>query len=100
MVHKTHPHVTLEEETNAVELARACERRAQFDRNAAWLQANAAEVYSKFHGKCICIAGQEVFAAETAGEALKLAETAHPEDRGRFVHYVPLEKVPRICDAH
>jgi len=33
---------------------------------------------------------------DTAVEALALATAAHPNDRGRFVHYVPREKVARI----
>ena len=71
-------------------------QRRQFDRNAAWLQAHASEIYSKNRGKCICIAGEEVFVADTAGEALAKATTAHPDDKGRFVHYIPRDKVARI----
>lgn len=44
----------------------------------------------------ICIAGQELFAADTAEEALALARTAHPEDDGRILRYIPRERVPRI----
>ncbi len=88
--------VVLEETSNGAELAEAQARRVQFDRNSAWLQANAAEVYAKHRGKCICIAGEELFVADTASEALASATTAHPHDKGRFVHYIPKEKVPRI----
>jgi hypothetical protein len=88
--------IIMEEVTDPVELAKARAQREQFDRNAAWLQAHAPEIYTKYRGKCICIAGEELFAADTAKEALALATEAHPEDEGRFVHYIPKEKVARI----
>ena len=88
--------IQLEEITDPAELAEAQLQREQFNRNAAWLQAHAAEIYSKYRGKCICVAGEEVFVAGTAKQALALAVTAHPHDKGRFVHYIPKDKVPRI----
>ncbi len=88
--------VVMDELVDAAELAEARAQQEQFDRNSGWLQAHASEVYSKHRGKCICIAGEELFVAETASEAVALATAAHPEDRGRFVHYIPKEKVPRI----
>lgn len=88
--------IVMEEVTDPVELAEARARREQFDRNAAWLQAHASEVYTQHRGKCICVAGEELFVADTAGEALALATAAHPHDKGRFVHYIPKEKVARV----
>lgn len=88
--------IVMEEVTDADELAVARQRREQFDRNSDWLQVHASEVFSQNRGKCICIAGTELFVADTAAEALALATAAHPNDRGRFVHYVPREKVARI----
>jgi len=88
--------IVMEQVTDAHELAVARHRREQFDRNSDWLQAHASEVFSQHRGKCICIAGAELFVADTAGEALALATAAHPNDKGRFVHYVPREKVARI----
>lgn len=90
------PAVVMEEVTDPAELARARAQRARFDRNWAWFQAHASEVYSRYRGKCICIAGEELFAADTPEEALALATAAHPEDEGRFVHSIPREKVARI----
>jgi len=88
--------VILEESANPVEVAEARSQREQFDQNSAWLQAHASEVYVKHRGKCICVAGKELFVADTASEALARATAAHPHDKGRFVHYIPKEKVPRI----
>lgn len=90
------PPIVMEELTDAAELAAARAQREQFDRNSAWLQAHAATVYSLHRGRCICIAGEELFVANTAREALAQAEAAHPHDLGRFVHYIPKEKVPRV----
>ncbi len=86
--------IIMELVTESSDLARV--QRENFDRNAAWLHAHAAEVYPRYRGKCICIAGEELFAADTAKEALALATAAHPEDNGRFVHYIPREKLARI----
>ncbi|MBI3801575.1 MAG: hypothetical protein HY268_31965 [Deltaproteobacteria bacterium] len=90
------PAVVMEEVTDAEELAKARVRRARFDRNSAWLQAHAADVYARYRGKCICIAGEELFVADTPEEALALAVAAHPEDNGRFLRYLPREKAARI----
>jgi hypothetical protein len=92
----TTPKFVLEELTDPVELAKARARRERFDRNAAWLQAHADEVYSQNRGKYICIAGEELFVADSSPEALALGRAAHPEDDGAFVHHIPLEKIPLI----
>lgn len=88
--------VVMEEITDPVEIAEAEAQWVRFDRNAAWLHAHADEIYNQHRGKFICIAGEEPFAADSATEALKLGEAAHPDDKGRFVHYIPKDKVPRI----
>jgi len=88
--------IVMEEVTNPEELAEARAQREQFDQNSAWLQANASEVCSRHRGKCICVAGEELFVADTSSEALAKATAAHPHDRGRFVHHTPKERLPRI----
>jgi len=86
----------MEEVTDPVELASGKERRERFDRNVGWLQARAQEVYSQHRGLHICVAGEELFVAGTAAEALAQARDAHPEDDGLFLRYIPREKVARI----
>jgi hypothetical protein len=88
--------IVMEIVTDPAELARSREQWTRFDRNAAWLQARAAEVYSACRGKCICIAGEELFVGDTPAEAVALATRAHPADDGLFVRYIPREKVARI----
>jgi hypothetical protein len=60
------------------------------------LQDNISDIYGKHRGKCICIAGQEVFVADTPSEAIAQATAAHPDDEGWFTRYIPKEKVARI----
>ena len=90
------PPVVMEEVTDPEELAKAQAQWERFDRNSAWLQAHAQEIYTRYRGKCICIAGEELFVADTPEEVLALASAAHPEDDGFFLHYIPREKVARI----
>jgi hypothetical protein len=85
----------MEEETDPVELAKARAQQERFERNWAWMEAHAAEVY-RHRGKFICIAGQQLFVADTVEEVLALAKAAHPEDDGRFTRYIPTERVARI----
>jgi hypothetical protein len=86
----------MEEVTDPVELARSRAQWERFDRNSAWLQAHVPEIYSRYRGKFICVAGEELFVGNTASEALALAKAAHPEDDGLFIRYIPLEKMTRI----
>lgn len=73
----------------AAEIAR---RKELFERNWAWLEANATEVYSH-RGKFICIAGQELFVGDSVEEVL---HAAHPNDDGRFTRYIPSQRGPRV----
>ena len=88
--------LVMEEITEPDELAKARAQRERFDRNSAWLQAYATEVYRDYRGKCICVAGKELFVADTPEQALTLATAAHPEDDGSFLRYIPREKIDRI----
>lgn len=78
------------------EAAAARKQSEQFDRNSAWLQAHILEIGDNCRGKCICVAGQQLFVGDTAREAISQATTAHPEDSGWFTRYIPREKVARI----
>ena len=90
------PPIIVEEVSDVNEVAQARRQRELFDRNAAWLQRHLAEIYAAHRGACICIAGEELFVAVTAQEAIAQAGTAHPEDDGWFIRYIPQEKVVRI----
>ena len=88
--------IVMEEVTDPDELAKARARRERFDRNFDWFQAHATEIFTRYRGKCIVIAGEELFAADTPEEAWSLAEAMHPEDEGSFIHYIPKDKASRI----
>ena len=90
------PAVVMEEVTDPEELAKARVQDERFERNSAWLQAHIVEVYSRYRGRCICIAGEELFVADTPQEVIDLASTAHPEDNGKLLRYIPKEKVARV----
>jgi len=86
----------MEEVTAPEDLDKAQAQRQRFDRNFAWLQAHASEIYARYRGKCICIAGEELFVADTPKEVLAQARAAHPDDDGFFIHYIPRKKMVRI----
>jgi len=92
-----HVPITVEEVTDPEELARARAQDECFARNSAWLQAHATEIYTQYRGKCICVAGEELFIADTPEEALAQARTAHPEEGGSIlIRYIPRDKAARI----
>jgi len=91
-----HDPLVMEEVTDPVELARARARRERFERNLAWFQAHAAELYPAHRGKCLCVAGEELFVADTPEAVLALARAAHPDDEGRFTRYLPKQKLARL----
>ncbi|HET6882049.1 MAG TPA: hypothetical protein VFI31_17915 [Pirellulales bacterium] len=88
--------VSMEIVTDPVELAKARAQRERFDRNSAWLQAHAHEVYPKCRGKYMCIAGEELFIGATVQEAVAAAEAAHPDDDGLFFRYIPEKNLASI----
>jgi hypothetical protein len=92
----THSPIVMTEVTDPDELARARAQRVRYDRNFGWLQAHASEIYSRHRGRYICVAGEEVYVADNPEDALTLGATAHPEDDGSFVLYIPREKRRRI----
>ena len=81
---------------DAGELAKAQAQRERFNRNTAWLQAHIPEIYSQYRGKCICVAGEQLFVADSVKDAVATAIAAHPEDDGWFTRYIPKEKAVRI----
>jgi hypothetical protein len=88
--------IVMEEVTDPEELAKARAQDERFDRNSAWLQAHIPEVYSHYRGKCICVAGGELFVADTPEQVIAMAAAAHPEDDGRLIRCIPKEKMARI----
>jgi hypothetical protein len=89
--------ITIVEVTDPDELAQARAQDERFARNSAWLQMHVTEMYTQYRGKCICVAGEKLFIADTPEEVLRQARAAHPEeDGGILIRYIPREKVSRI----
>ena len=65
----------MEEISDPEELAQAQARHERFARNSAWLQRHATEIYTQYRGKCVCVAGEELFGADTPEEVLAQART-------------------------
>lgn len=94
---KTYPEPQIiEVEYTPEELADFRAQREQYDLNWKWFQARIVEMGRSIFGKYVCVANQEAFVADTVREAIDLATAAHPDDRGRFVHWFPLHRLPRI----
>ena len=84
--------IIMSEVTDPVELAKSRSQNERADRNSAWLQAHVPEIYSKYRGKCICVAGEELYVADTVAEVMALSKAAHPEDDGAILRYILKEK--------
>jgi hypothetical protein len=84
------------DEPDLAERGKVQAQRQRFRQNAAWLQAHVPQVYAQHRGKHICVAGEELFVADTAPQAVALARQAHPEDDGLLLRYIPREKMERI----
>lgn len=80
--------IVMEEVTDPAELAKARAQDERFARNWAWFESHASDIYASHRGKCICIAGEEIFVADTPEEVLVAAMAAHPEDDGRFTRII------------
>ena len=72
--------MVMEEVLDPKELAKARAQDERYKRNFTWFQAHAAEIFTRYRGKCICIAGEELFVADTPEEAMAQAMAAHPND--------------------
>jgi hypothetical protein len=88
--------ITMEEITDPEELAWFRVQWEQAERNSAWLQAHAHEIYTQQRGKFIVVAGEELFVGDTPEEANALAKAAHPEDRGSLSRYIYPKKMARV----
>ena len=97
-MNETNP-IVMSELTDPALLAKVRAQHQRADRNSAWLQAHVPEIYSKYRGRCICVAGEELFVANTVAEVMALAKAAHPEDDGAILRYILKEKREMIYAA-
>ena len=90
------PRITMEQVTDPVELSKYAARQAQLERNWAWFEQHAQEIYRTHRGKCLCIAGAQLFVGDSPEEAVARAAAAHPDDEGRFTRFIPKERLARV----
>lgn len=90
------PTVVMEQVSDPSELMAAAARQTRFERNWAWFDAHATEIYRSHRGKCYCVSGEQLFVGDTPTEALTLAKSAFPDDDGRFTGIIPKERLARI----
>jgi len=90
------PKVVIEEVIDPIEIARHREQDDQFKRNLDWIQSHWSEILPADYGKYLAVAGQQAFLADSPQEARALAEAAHPNDKGIWVHYLRPPGGPRI----
>ncbi len=83
------------DETGTVKIEQAEEVKARFERNWAWLEAHAAEVYSH-RGKYVCVSGQELFVGDSVEELINRAKAKHPDDTGIISRIIPKEAGERV----
>ena len=70
-------------------------RMTQYRRNGEWLTEHGASLFQQFPGQYLAVSEGEVFVADNAGEAQRLAKEKHPDDEP-FVQYMPRERYERI----
>jgi hypothetical protein len=96
MIQAKCPPLVMVEVTDPDEIAKIKAQRERGRKNSDWLQAHVPQVYAQHRGKCICIAGQELFVADTAPEVIAMARKAHPDDDGLLLRYIPRARMERI----
>ena len=88
------PKFIMRERTLSPEEARQFEQAL---RNADWFDEHALEldVFNRYRGKFVAVAGGEIFVADSATEARRLALEKHPDDTPHH-RYIPVTKARRI----
>jgi len=71
------------------------QRAARYRANGEWLTEHGAPWFAQFPGKYIAVSESEVFVADDAFEARRLASLKYPRDEP-FVQYIPRDNRPRI----
>jgi hypothetical protein len=70
-------------------------RMACYRRNREWLGGRGASFFEPFRGRYVAAAEGEVFVADDALEAQRLARAKYPEEEPFIIH-IPREKLLRI----
>jgi hypothetical protein len=71
------------------------QRLAKYRRNGEWLTEHGAALFEQFPGRYVAVSEGDMFVADDAWEARRLAKDKHPDDEA-FVQYIPKEHYERI----
>jgi hypothetical protein len=83
----------ISDEERAANVAALAEHR----KNVAWWNAHADEVVSRYAGKYVCVANQELFVGDDPVEVDGRAKAAHPDsERGFLCKRIPTHQGPMI----
>ncbi len=93
---RRHMMIMYDDGVSPEELASMHAQHERHERNLAWLLPRLPAIYAEHKGKCICVAGQELFVADAPLEVIASAKAAHPDDDGRILRYLSPDKEPRI----
>lgn len=70
------------------QIAKAFGPGSTFRNNVEWFESHASAIFEQHPDMQYCVAGRELFVAETRRRAIALAEAKHPGEKG-FV-YAPV----------
>jgi hypothetical protein len=90
------PIVVVNEVTDPDELAKMAILWKKIDINSEAFERFAPDIYKNHRDKFVCVAGGQLFIADTSKEVLGAAKAAFPNDNGRIIRYIPKEKLARI----
>jgi Family of unknown function (DUF5678) len=71
------------------------QRLVKYRHNGEWLTEHGASLFEQFPGCYVAVSESDVFVADDAWEARRLAKEKHPDDEP-FVQYIPKEHYERI----
>ncbi len=96
MIQEQSQALVMVEVTDPDEIAKIKAQRERGRKNSDWLQAHVPQVYAQHRGKCICVAGEELFVADTAPEVLAMVRQGSSGRRWAFAKVHSGERMERI----
>lgn len=93
------PVYEIREETLSPEELAAMHRRGEIlHRNMKWFSDHGQEIYDRYVGQFVYVAGGELFAGPDVREVLARVRAAHPEESGGyFGRYIRPKNEVRVC---
>ena len=90
------PTVTIYKLPDPQEIAEMAELKRKGDINHAAFEKLIPEIDKNCRDKFDCVAGGQLFVADSSEEVLAMSTAAFPDDNAFVFHYIPKYKLPRI----